>query len=147
MAHAETPRPNRFAARLFGVLAAIGSAVAVALAFPTQTLGSLAAPGGLLTAAGRVTGLLGTALLLITVLLVGRIPAVERALGQDRLVRWHRRLGPWILILLSAHALFITLGYGLAARVGFLHELALLSPRSPACSWPPSASACSSWRA
>lgn len=130
-ARAEAPRPSRFAARLFGVLAAVGSAVAVALAFPVQSLSSLAAPGGLFTAAGRMTGLLGTAFLLITVLLVGRIPALEGALGQDRLVRWHRRLGPWILILLSAHALFITVGYGLGARVGFAHELALLVTSFP----------------
>ena len=73
---------------------------------PTLSASALAAPGGLLTAAGRITGMVGTYLLLVTVAIVGRIPALERAVGQDKLVGWHRVLGPWILILLGAHALF-----------------------------------------
>ena len=31
--------------------------------------------------------------------------------GQDRLVRWHRQLGPWPIVLLTLHALLITAGY------------------------------------
>ena len=39
---------------------------------------------------GRLTGLIASDLLLVQVLLMARIPAVERAVGQDRLAVWHR---------------------------------------------------------
>ena len=99
----------------------------MALVAPTITLHGLIAPGGLATAVGRLTGMVGTYLLLVTVLLVGRIPAVERAVGQDRLVVWHRRLGPWVIGLLATHALFITLGYAQGVRTGLAHELAAIA--------------------
>ncbi len=49
--------------------------------------------------------------MLIVVLLAGRIPVVERTLGQDRLTRWHRKLAPWSLVLIAAHGVLITAGY------------------------------------
>ncbi|MEU4623713.1 FMN-binding protein [Actinoplanes sp. NPDC023801] len=45
--------------------------------------------GHAVTAIGRLTGQYASDLLLIQVLLMARIPAVERAFGQDRLARWH----------------------------------------------------------
>ncbi len=36
---------------------------------------------------GRLTGLVASDLLLVQVLLMARVPAVERAVGQDRLAR------------------------------------------------------------
>jgi ferredoxin-NADP reductase/DMSO/TMAO reductase YedYZ heme-binding membrane subunit len=69
-----------------------------------------------------MTGLLAAYAMVIVVLLVARVPPLERAIGQDRLVGWHRRLGPWPLYLLVCHALFITVGYAQAARDGLLHQ-------------------------
>jgi hypothetical protein len=43
--------------------------------------------------------------LLIAVVLVARLPVLDRAVGHDRLVRWHRRLAPWPLLLIVAHPL------------------------------------------
>ena len=125
------PRPSKAWAALFRTLAWFGSIVTVALVVPTITMHDLVAPGGLATAVGRLTGMVGTYLLMITVLLVGRIPAVERAVGQDTLVRWHRRLGPWVIGLLVAHGLFITLGYAQGVRTGLTHELATLVTHFP----------------
>src|SRR3954465_12360759 len=45
------------------------------------------------SAIGRLTGLWASDLLLLQVLLMARIPLVERAFGQDRLARWHRWTG------------------------------------------------------
>jgi predicted ferric reductase len=70
-------------------------------------------------------------LALLMVLLVSRIPAIERVLGQDGLLRWHRRLAPWPISLLIAHALFITVGYAQAARAGLGHQVAVLLTRYP----------------
>ena len=131
LARAEATRPNKLWARLFTSLAWLGAAVSVALVVPITTAHDLAAPGGVLTFAGRVPGLLGTYLLLVTVLLIGRIPAVERALGQDTLVRWHRRLGPWIIVLIAAHALAITLGYAQGVKAGAVHEIGVLVTTFP----------------
>jgi predicted ferric reductase len=80
------------------------------------------APGGVATFLGQETGLAGSFLLMITVLLMGRLPVVERAVGQDRLTRWHRRLGGWPLYLLALHAVLITVGYAEGAQTGVLHE-------------------------
>lgn len=123
--------PRRGVVDLFVVLAGLGLGVTVALGLRAESASSLAAPGGLLTALGRMTGLVGTFFLLIAVLIVGRVPALERALGQDQLVRWHRRLGPWVLILLAAHALLITVGYAQGVRTGVWHELAVLIESFP----------------
>jgi ferredoxin-NADP reductase len=62
----------------------------------------------------------------VVVLLVARVPPLERAIGQDRLVAWHRKLGPWPLYLLLAHAVLITVGYARQARTGVLHQLGQL---------------------
>jgi predicted ferric reductase len=57
------------------------------------------------------------------VVLVARIGPLERTIGQDRLLRWHRRLAPWPLSLIVLHVVAVTLGYAEAARTGTLHEL------------------------
>ena len=128
---AAVPRPRKMWARLFSTLAWLGAVAAVAFVVPTIAPHDLVAPGGAATLIGRVTGMVGTYLLMITVLLVGRIPAVERAVGQDTLVRWHRRLGPWVIGLLVAHGLFITLGYAQGLHTGLLHEVATLVTHFP----------------
>jgi ferredoxin-NADP reductase len=125
------PKPNKVWASLFRSLAWLGAVVTVALVVPTITAHDLVAPGGLATAVGRLTGMVGTYMLMVTVLLVGRIPAVERALGQDTLVRWHRRLGPWVIGLLVAHGLFITLGYAQGLKTGLAHEISVLVTHFP----------------
>ena len=75
--------------------------------------------------------MIGTYLALMMVLLVSRIPVIERVLGQDGLLRWHRRLAPWPISLLVAHAVFITVGYAQAARSGLWHEAGVLLTRYP----------------
>ncbi len=64
--------------------------------------------------------------MVVVVLLVARVPPLERAIGQDRLVAWHRRLGPWPLYLLLAHAVLITVGYARQAHTGLLHQFGQL---------------------
>lgn len=103
-----------------------GLAAVVALGVTAESARTLAAPGGGATFAGRLAGLLAAYGMLVTVLLVARLPWLERALGQDRLVRWHRRLAPWPLVLLAAHGVLIVAGYAALARTGMLAELRTL---------------------
>src|ERR1700756_4776001 len=65
------------------------------------------------------------------VLLVSRIPFVERVLGQDGLLRWHRRLASWPISLLIAHAVFITIGYAQAAKSRLWHQAGILLTKCP----------------
>jgi ferredoxin-NADP reductase len=113
------------------VVAAVGFAATLGLALSTESAATLTAPGGVATALGRLTGLVGTYLLLIVVVLVARLPALERAIGQDRLVRWHRRLAPWPLFLIAGHGALIALGYGQAAGAGPLHQIGVLLTSYP----------------
>jgi predicted ferric reductase len=76
-----------------------------------------------LSALGRLTGLWAADLLLVQVLLMARIPLVERAFGQDRLAHWHRWAGFTSFWLMVAHVVLIVLGYAGAARTGVWAEL------------------------
>jgi predicted ferric reductase len=126
---AAPPRPVLVQAALG--LAGAGLGAVVGLAITDETGGQLSAPGGWATFAGSLTGLVGTYLALVMVLLVSRIPFVERVLGQDGLLRWHRRLAPWPISLLIAHAVLITIGYAQAARSGAWRQLGVLITQYP----------------
>ena len=107
-------------------LAGLGFGAVIAAVILGESRGSLAAPGGLFSAAGRLAGFAGTYLMLIMVVLIARLPWLESSVGQDRLVRWHRQLAPWSISLITAHVILITLGYAQAARTGAPHELWVL---------------------
>lgn len=79
-----------------------------------QALGSWADG---VTSVGRLTGLVSATLLLLQVLLMARIPLVERTYGQDELARRHRLVGFWSFWLMMTHLVLITIGYALAARL------------------------------
>ena len=130
-ARPQAPRPRPVLARATLVVAGAGLGAVTALTITDETASQFSAPGGATTFAGSLTGMIGTYLALMMVLLVSRIPVIEHVLGQDRLVRWHRRLAPWPISLLVAHAVFITVGYAQAARAGLGHQIATLLSSYP----------------
>jgi predicted ferric reductase len=130
-ARPQAPRPRPALARAGLVLAGAGLGATTALAIADETASQFTAPGGAATFLGSLTGLVGTYLALMMVLLISRIPAIERVLGQDGLLRWHRRLAPWPISLLVAHAVFITIGYAQAAKSGVGHQVAVLLTKYP----------------
>jgi predicted ferric reductase len=71
-----------------------------------------------LRSTGRLTGLIASALLLIQVFLMARVPWVEQAWGQDELARTHRLVGFTSFNLMLAHIVLITLGYAAGSSVG-----------------------------
>jgi predicted ferric reductase len=75
------------------------------------------------SAVGRLAGLWSSDLLLLQVLLLARIPLLERAFGQDRLARWHRWTGFTSFWLMIAHIVLITLGYAADAHANAFAEL------------------------
>lgn len=122
-ARPQPPRPRPGLARAALVVAGTGLGAVTALTLTDETASEFHAPGGPAIFIGSLTGMVGTYLALLMVLLVSRIPAIERVLGQDGLLRWHRRLAPWPISLLVAHALFITVGYAQAASSGLGREI------------------------
>jgi hypothetical protein len=64
---------------------------------------------GVVASVSRAAALVGTYFAIIGIFLVARIPWVERGVSHDRLVTWHRKLGPWSLYLIGAHVFFIVM--------------------------------------
>ena len=72
-----------------------------------------------LTSAGRLTGLISADLLLAQVLLMARLPLLERAYGQDRLAIVHRWVGLSSFNLMLVHLVLITWGYAAGSVSAF----------------------------
>ncbi len=104
-----SPRPR--VADLLAALAGVGFGAVTALALETEGHSALVSPGGWALAVTRFSGFWGGYLLLIMVLLMVRVPWLERTVGQDQLVRWHRKVAPWATSLTSLHVLAAILGY------------------------------------
>ncbi len=85
-------------------------------------LNGLGSTGGLLTAAGQLTGLLGTYTALLQLVLMSRSPWLDQLFGTDRLTAWHRWLGFLTVWLLVGHAVLITAGYAMGDGSNLLEE-------------------------
>ena len=120
------PAPRAVIVDACAALAGLGFGAVLAAVILAESRNSLAAPGGLLSAGGRLAGFTGTYLLLVMLVLVARLPWLERSAGQDRLVRWHRKVAPWAIGLIITHVVLIVLGYAQAAGTGAWHELWVL---------------------
>jgi predicted ferric reductase len=129
-------RPSR-AALDRGVRLAAGAALWLGLLLVTYWWvadGGLRAPvagGGAVLALGQLAGLSASVLLLAQVLLMARIPVLERAFGQDDLALRHRLVGFTSFNLMLAHVVLVTVGYAggdLVASPGRLWDLTVDYP-------------------
>ncbi|HVW32786.1 MAG TPA: ferredoxin reductase family protein [Acidimicrobiia bacterium] len=118
------PQPGREG--LVALVAALGAVAVLAFWWVDTPPGGLVSAADRLTAAGRITGLLGTYLALVEVLLMSRLPWLDRLIGMDRLATWHRRNGQYCIWLLGAHTLFTIWGYAGTDRTSLFHETALV---------------------
>jgi hypothetical protein len=124
----ETPvRPRRLPHALrFGwadILGPIGIAsvvVVVCMWLRTQGLQSMVSSfDGALSSLGLFTGLVAADLMIVQVVLLARIPWVERAWGHDLLTHRRRTIGYWSFWLMMAHvALFAIQRAARAAPTG-----------------------------
>ncbi|MGW3448744.1 ferredoxin reductase family protein [Streptomyces sp. NPDC001076] len=101
---------------LYAVLAA--NAAVVAWFFAQAGFASNA-----LIVIGRFFGLYGALVMAFQLVLVARLPWLDRRIGMDRLTSWHRWTGFALLWTLLAHAVFIGFGYADGAGVGPVGEL------------------------
>ena len=112
------PRVPRWWRDAFGVFVWFSMLVVVALWVSGGGVQALAGVGTGVTSLGRLTGLVASDLLLIQVLLMARIPLVEKTYGQDELARRHRLVGFWSFNLMVVHIVAITLGYAATSPKG-----------------------------
>jgi predicted ferric reductase len=82
--------------------------------------------GEALTSVARITGLLGAYCALLQVVLLARIPWLERVAGFDRLSVWHRWNGKLTLGLVLAHVVFSVWGYALMDRYSLGTEISTM---------------------
>jgi predicted ferric reductase len=94
-------------------------------------LGSLGSLGSQLTAAGQLTALLGTYLVLIQLVLMSRSPWLDQLFGMPRLTIWHRWTGFACLWLLAGHGVLTTVGYSMIDRISPLGEAWLMLTTYP----------------
>ncbi|MEI6564009.1 MAG: ferredoxin reductase family protein [bacterium] len=83
-------------------------------------LGNLLVGGvaGQYLAFGRLAGLLAFFFILLQLLMVGRVPWVEKRFGLDQLTRLHHGVGFFLAAVLVLHPLLVTIGHAKKADVG-----------------------------
>jgi predicted ferric reductase len=116
-------RGRRVAGWGLALLALANGGVVVSLWLATGGPADVHDLGSGLASAGRVAGLLGAYLVLVELLLLARIPLLERIYGFERLAAAHRVNGRVALGLLLAHAALITAGYTLGDRISLGAEI------------------------
>ncbi|MGA4542632.1 ferredoxin reductase family protein [Uniformispora flossi] len=123
---AAAPRPPAAFLEPGVLLAAVAAGGAGVLALWWTGTDAVVGADGWLTGAGRITGLLAGYTCAILVLLVARVPAIDRGAGTDRLARWHAYAGRCAISLVLAHALLITWGYALTTHTDVLTQTGTL---------------------
>lgn len=119
--HAAAVTAPRARRRVLGTLVLGGLVAVVGFWWHTGGAEVIGAPA-LLTSGGRLAGLIGGYLLLVQVLLMSRVPVIERASSGARRSRWHRDLGAYILIMICLHVTLVILGYAGTTRTGVWAE-------------------------
>jgi predicted ferric reductase len=84
-------------------------------------LGSAPAGNALVTI-GRFLGLQAALIMVLQLVLVARIPWLDRRIGMDGLTSWHRWTGFTLFWVILLHPAFIVLGYAQSARLPVLRE-------------------------
>ena len=113
------------------IVLGLGLGLTVAMYVETTTQADWSSVYAIVTSVSRIAALVGSYLALVGLVLVSRISWVESSVGHDRLVLWHRKLGPYSLYLITAHVLFVILGYAGAEQVPLAVELWRMALRFP----------------
>ncbi|GAA0977467.1 ferredoxin reductase family protein [Acrocarpospora macrocephala] len=124
-------RAPRLRARPGLVLAVLGFGAVAVVALWWQNTAAVTGPGGWLTGAGRITGLLAGYGIAVLLALMARVPALERGVGTDRLTRWHARAGRYTIWLALAHVLLIIWGYAVTDGTGVVDQAVTMALSYP----------------
>ena len=119
---ARSARVDKLGTDWASVLMGLGIGLTVALQLTTMKRADFRDVYQWLDTVGRICALLGTYFALVGILFVARIPWVERGVGHDRLVTWHRKLAPYSLFLIGFHVLLVLIGYAGEEHIALYKE-------------------------
>lgn len=114
-------RQDRAATAALAVVGVVGGAVVGLALQAVWPVGTSAAD--LAYAVSVLAATVGTYGVLILLVLIARLPVLERAIGQDRLVIAHRRIAPWATGLVGLHVLLVVAAYAGFTGTGFWAQL------------------------
>lgn len=98
---------------LLVVLVWASAAASLGLYFASGLV-ALTSAANVLTTLGIATGLVGSDLVLVMLVLASRMPLIDRTVGHDRAMGLHRQLGKPAFYLLIAHGVLLTIGYSMS---------------------------------
>jgi len=98
-------------------------------------LHELRTTSGIFTAAGEISALYGTYLVLIQLILMSRSPWLDQVFGQDRITAAHRWVGFGAIWLLCLHAVFTTVGFSMGVGASVVDEFLTLLATYPYVLW------------
>jgi predicted ferric reductase len=122
---------KRYNADWAAIVLGVGVGLTAALYIETTRLSDWSTVYSIVTSVSRIGALLGSFFAIVGLVLVSRISWVERSVGHDRLVIWHRKLGPWSLYLITIHVLLVLVGYAGHDRIKIGVELWRMIQRYP----------------
>ena len=105
-----------------GLLAVIAAGAAAVLLLWWNDTGTIIGAAQWITNGARLCGLLAGYTAPILVLLMSRIPLLDRTLGTDRLARWHAMGGRYMVGLVVSHVTLIIWGYSLTDDTNVVHQ-------------------------
>jgi predicted ferric reductase len=108
-------------ARLVALVAWLGGAAAVWLWWRNTPYVARSLDEWLVDGA-RITGLLAGYLVVLVVLLMARVPFLERRVGTSEVARWHASLGRYVVGLVVAHVVLSLVGYAMQLDVGVVRQ-------------------------
>ncbi len=83
------------------------------------------------TSIGRFFGLHLAFVMALQVLLIARLPYLDRRIGMDKLTSWHRWTGFSLFWLVLLHPTFVLLGYSRLEQISFFAEIPRLARQMP----------------
>ncbi len=104
-------------------LLGIGLGLTLALQATTMRASDINSVYAVIASLSRLAALTGSYFAIIGIFFVARIPAVEKGVGHDRLVAWHRKLGPWSLYLILIHFFFVAIAFAGQDQIPLYEEL------------------------
>lgn len=122
---------KRYNADWASILLGLGLGITAAVYIESTSTSDWSSVYSIINSLARIAAMLGAYFALVGLVLVSRIPWVERSVGHDRLVIWHRKLGPWSMYLITLHVVLVLIGYAGFDRIKLGVELWRMIRRYP----------------
>jgi predicted ferric reductase len=121
-------------------LAVIAAGAAAVIWLWWRDTPSVQGSAAILMSLGRILGLLSAYGFVVLVVLMARLPPLERGLGSDRLARWHAMGGRYVITLVTGHVVTSVWGYAATVHTSVAREAVTLLTTFPgmltaAASW------------